>query len=58
MHVRTSHYGICLVLLDPLTQEQAWKIEIVQPRAARFGIGEDTTQDTVSPRCFKHSDGN
>ena len=54
----TSHLGICLLLLDPLTQEQAWKIEIVQRRAARFVMSDYTTQGTVSPRCFKHSDGN
>ena len=35
-----------LVLLDPLTQAQAWKIEIVQRRAARFVMSDYT----VHPR--------
>ena len=55
----TSHLGIRLVFLDPQTQEQAWKIEMVQRRAARFVMSDYTsvtTQDRSSRR-FKHWDG-
>ena len=45
-------------ILDPQSQEQAWKIKMVQRRAARFVMSDYTrTQDTVSSRRFTHWDG-